>query len=577
MMESVEAIDSKTPLMTEGATEDSKHVHGPGCSHDHGNAPAAFGTDGVVPTEDSLSESLARTNATKELNIIEIVKKGDCEVLEKMIEDKGTEIFKERDANGGHTVTHWAAQSGNLKILRLLVENGAPLHEQSQDTTGMTPVHWAATRGHTEVVHMLLQRGVHVNVQDKSGCTPLLIAAQYGHALLVSYLMQNGADPNILDREEDSALHWAAYKGNVEIVSLFLNLGLSMEPGDKFGQTPLHLAAMRGNLGAVECITDFAEEAGSLKQLIVAKDKKDRNPQELALDKKKGNVAAFLGTLDSTRWFNFVTKIMSTPLKWPFYFVWFNMMVGWSAFPVALLSCEAVINSPNLLLFSIVANILMFYNFINAWRTDAGKIQREGDLNKEYSACVEILASTGSGSAVAGKTLCHSCQIIRPMRAKHCKICKVCVDHFDHHCPFINNCVGSNNYYYFFFYVFWHCFAVGSEIIIAITYLSHCPSSTYVWFILLNSCFFELMGGGLLATHLYITGKNLTTNEMSNQHRYKYLQKSGAGGHAYHNPFDRGMALNFSERLFYKHTDQKVLKEQQEILESDAMLQNVCA
>lgn len=51
------------------------------------------------------------------------------------------------------------------------------------------------------------------------------------------------------------------------------------------------------------------------------------------------------------------------------------------------------------------------------------------------------------------RMLCPECKIMMTQRARHCYICNMCVDRFDHHCDWLDGCIGSKNHKIFFFFI----------------------------------------------------------------------------------------------------------------------------
>lgn len=50
-------------------------------------------------------------------------------------------------------------------------------------------------------------------------------------------------------------------------------------------------------------------------------------------------------------------------------------------------------------------------------------------------------------------SICKKCISPKPPRTHHCSVCDRCVLGMDHHCPWLNNCVGYFNARYFYLYM----------------------------------------------------------------------------------------------------------------------------
>jgi palmitoyltransferase len=70
-----------------------------------------------------------------------------------------------------------------------------------------------------------------------------------------------------------------------------------------------------------------------------------------------------------------------------------------------------------------------------------------GDDDDGGVAASEFLRERFVGPrGAATSTVCAPCSVEKPARAHHCRHCRRCVRRFDHHCVFLNNCVGYANH-----------------------------------------------------------------------------------------------------------------------------------
>jgi len=220
--------------------------------------------------------------------------------------------------------------------------------------------------------------------------------------------------------------------------------------------------------------------------------------------------------------------------------------------------------SPVIPVVGAVLFIFVLSNLLKTSFSDPGIIPRATNAEAENIER-EIEQPNGAGQAyrppprtkeiqVKGQSVklkyCFTCKIFRPPRASHCSICDNCVERFDHHCPWVGNCVGKRNYRYFYLFLVslaFHCVFI---FVCALTHLvleskdknnsenAHfleavrkSPASIIVCVI----CFFSVWSIlGLAGFHTYLTSSNLTTNE---DIKGSYSSKRTS---ANFNPYSRG-------------------------------------
>lgn len=123
--------------------------------------------------------------------------------------------------------------------------------------------------------------------------------------------------------------------------------------------------------------------------------------------------------------------------------------------------------------------VMAVFSHLRAMLSDPGfvplstsKIDFSSDLEKGDPN--QKKKSKKEAPAINEWTVCTKCEVYRPPRSHHCRTCRRCVRRMDHHCPWINNCVGELNFKYFFlFLVYTGLLCVYGIILIVVDWTVH--------------------------------------------------------------------------------------------------------
>jgi len=158
-------------------------------------------------------------------------------------------------------------------------------------------------------------------------------------------------------------------------------------------------------------------------------------------------------------------------LKWiPVLFI--VSVLAWSYYAYVIQLCFFFIqNTVQLVFYFVIFHVILFMLAWSYWQTvfvPVGTVPKQFRLSSAdmerldqattQEAHKQIFEELASNLPVLTRNpqsvrYCEKCVHIKPDRSHHCSICGVCVTKMDHHCPWVNNCVGFANYKFFILFL----------------------------------------------------------------------------------------------------------------------------
>jgi hypothetical protein len=121
-----------------------------------------------------------------------------------------------------------AAINGQVELARKMIAKDADVNK-----TGWTPLHYAASSGAIEMIKLLLEHHAFIDAESPNLTTPLMMAAMYGTAEAVKLLLDEGADASLRNQQGLTAMQFAQQASRRELAEL---LGRSARVGRPAGQ-----------------------------------------------------------------------------------------------------------------------------------------------------------------------------------------------------------------------------------------------------------------------------------------------------------------------------------------------------
>eukprot|EP00743_Colponemidia_sp_Colp-15_P005548 GILK01005968.1.p1 GENE.GILK01005968.1~~GILK01005968.1.p1 ORF type:complete len:550 (+),score=89.42 GILK01005968.1:52-1650(+) len=400
--------------------------------------------EGITQAEPPVERAHSGLDEVVTSRLLLAVHRGDLTTAERLLRRTGAEVIEMRDSRG-YTALHISCLNSNSDMTKLLVDTIRRLPgvdnvqllkdwANKQTEEGFTCLHFASFRGDMELLRVLMETGANVQIKNKQGLSALHVAAQGNQPAALALLLQMGLSLNDTDDKGSTPLHWATFLRSELAVHYLLSWGADPNQADSEGMTPLHLAATAGNYKIVKQLLLKGARTDAL-------DKQGKSAQMLATQHGHDNIVKLL-TPTSSVLAACNIRPRPAPVTEPFLPPLLVFWIGFiAAHAAAILFILPYVGSDALAVIFLLTSLLTVLFHALTWLSDPGY------LHRSKLPLVELLEKHDV------YLVCPECQAVKPERTRHCHFCKRCVMRFDHHCPWVNNCIGIQNHGLFFTFI----------------------------------------------------------------------------------------------------------------------------
>lgn len=138
-------------------------------------------------------------------------------------------------------------------------------------------------------------------------------------------------------------------------------------------------------------------------------------------------------------------------------------------------------NAPAVMAFQVLLSLASNYFFIATAASDPGYLPKQEAPYARGPIGGKALTALGRADKklivipIKGQLqrlkFCETCMLVRPPRTSHCADCDVCVEKFDHHCPWVGNCIGKRNYSRFYAFLTATSLLIGYMLVCSVVHL----------------------------------------------------------------------------------------------------------